>query len=385
MSNFVFLLIEFLDELVGGVSDAAWPLIRTDLGLTYAQIGLALSLPALVSVFVEPFIGILGDVWRRRLLILGGGFFFALALLLKSTASTFYLLLFALILFYPSSGAFVNLSQASLMDSAPDRHDHNMARWTFAGSLGLVVGPILFGAAILADVTWRGMFFGLALVSMLAVMGAWRILPRDGGDRSPLLHVDNIWRGLKGALFILRRGAVVRWLVLLQFSDLMLDVLYGFLALYFVDVVGMTVANAAFAVAVWTVVGLLGDYLLIPLLERADGLVYLRISVLAELILFPAFLLVQIVSIKLVLLGLMGLFNAGWYAILKGRLYSSMPGQSGTVMAVDNLAGVIGGFLPLVIGLAAKSFGLGAAMWLMLAGPIALLVGLPRKVSATSA
>ena len=84
----------------------------------------------------------------------------------------------------------------------------------------------------------------------------------------------------------------MRWLVLLEFSDLMLDVLYGFLALYFVDVVGFTPSKAALAVAVWTGFSLLGDFLLIPLLEKVRGLNYLRLSVVAELILFPAFLLV---------------------------------------------------------------------------------------------
>lgn len=37
----------------------------------------------------------------------------------------------AFILFYPASGAFVNLSQATLMDSETDRHEQNMARWGF--------------------------------------------------------------------------------------------------------------------------------------------------------------------------------------------------------------------------------------------------------------
>ncbi|NOT05462.1 MAG: hypothetical protein HOP27_12770 [Anaerolineales bacterium] len=69
--NFVYLLIEFLDELVFGLGETAWPLIRTDLHLTYTQIGLLLSVPGIVAAFIKPFLGILGDVWKRRLLILG--------------------------------------------------------------------------------------------------------------------------------------------------------------------------------------------------------------------------------------------------------------------------------------------------------------------------
>ena len=143
MQNLPFLLIEFIDELVFGVNEAAWPSIRVDLKLNYLQIGLLLSIPGIISAVIEPFLGILGDVWKRRLLILGGGVFFTLACLLTGLSSSFFFLLVVLCLFYPSSGAFVSLAQAALMDTAPTRHEQNMARWTFAGSLGVVFGPLM--------------------------------------------------------------------------------------------------------------------------------------------------------------------------------------------------------------------------------------------------
>lgn len=375
----LFLLIELLDELVFGVTDAAWPLIRSDLGLNYVQIGLALSLPGFLANFIEPFIGILGDVWKRRLLILGGGAFFALALALTASAQTFPLLLFAFILFHPSSGAFVSLSQATLMDSDPGRHEQNMARWTFAGSLGVVLGPLLLGGAALLGFGWRGVFAAMAALTVLVLAGAWRRIPRSAPHLGDVPSLADLFAGLRATLRALRRKEVLRWLILLEFSDLMLDVLYGFLALYFVDVAGLTPTRAVFAVAVWTGLGLLGDFLLIPLLERVRGLDYLRLSVILELLLFPAFLLTPNVIVKLILLGLLGFFNSGWYAILQGRLYSAMPGQSGTVMTIGGVSGLIGKLLPFGIGLAAETFGLDAAMWLLLAGPIALLIGLPRR------
>ena len=64
---------------MGGAKEAAWPLIRTDLGLTYVQIGVLLTVPNVVSHLTEPAIGILGDVWDRRALILGGGVFFVIS------------------------------------------------------------------------------------------------------------------------------------------------------------------------------------------------------------------------------------------------------------------------------------------------------------------
>jgi hypothetical protein len=161
--NMIYLLIEFLDELVFGVGEAAWPLIRNDLGLNYFQIGLALSLPGVIGNIVEPFLFILGDVWKRRM--------------------------------------------------------HSIAP--------------------LSSILW----------------------------------------------------------------------------------------------------------------------------------------------LKLTLLAFIGLFVVGWYAILKANLFSSMQGQSGTVQALGSISGIIGKLIPFGIGLVAQAYGLQTAMWLLLAGPIALLIGLPRRVS----
>jgi MFS transporter, FSR family, fosmidomycin resistance protein len=84
---------------------------------------------------------------------------------------------------------------------------------------------------------------------------------------------------------------------------------------------------------------------------------------------------------KLVVLALMGLFNAGWYAILQGRLYSELPGRSGAALAVTNITGLGIAFLPLVIGMLAQQAGLGVAMWILIAGPVALLIGIPRHAA----
>jgi FSR family fosmidomycin resistance protein-like MFS transporter len=145
-----------------------------------------------------------------------------------------------------------------------------------------------------------------------------------------------------------------------------------------VDVVGVTTETALLAVALWTGVGLLGDVALIPLLERVRGLVYLRCSVLVNLVLFPAFLLVPDLTARLVLLALLGFFNAGWYSVLQAQLYSAMPGRAGSVLTVEAIFGPLSGILPFAVGAAAQAFGLGTAMWLLLLGPLALLVGLPR-------
>ncbi len=377
----LFLLIEFADELVFGAQGAVMPLLQQDLQLNYVQIGLLLSVPGYISIFVEPIFGILADAGKRRLLILMGGLFFVFSLIATALTQDFWFLLASFILFFPASGAFVSLAQSTWMDAEPERRDQNMARWTFAGSLGVVLGPLALAAALAIGFGWRGLYWVLAALSFGLLLAAIRYLkiPSDEAHPADWPTFNQFWQTLRAAFGALKKPNVLRWMFLLEASDLMLDILLAYLALYFVDVAGLTPAQAALAVAVWTVVGLLGDFLLIPLLEKIEGLTYLKVSVWLELILFPAFLLTNDLLIKLILLGLLGFFNSGWYAILKAEQFKAMPGQSGSVLLLDNLSAIIGKTIPLGIGILANAFGLGPAMWILLAGPLALLFGLPRS------
>ncbi|WKZ50162.1 MAG: MFS transporter [Anaerolineales bacterium] len=375
----IYLLIEFLDELVYGVGETAWSLMRDDLHLTYTQIGLLLSLPGIIAAFIEPFIGILGDVWKRRALILAGGVFFTLSLLLASASFSFILLLSAFILFHPSSGAFVSLSQASLMDSDAKRHEQNMARWTLAGTLGVLAGPLLLGLFVYLGLGWRGTYALLASLSTLILLLAFKRIPPDSFPASrPSFGL--LLDGFRSALAALKRKEVWRWLLLLEFSDLMLDVLLSYLALYFVDVARVTAWQAGVAVAFWLALGLFTDFAFIPFIDRRpDSVKFLRLTAAAQMVFFPLFLLVPGFLPKLVMITFVNFFNTGWYPILQGRLYSALPGQSASLMAIGAVTTPIAKLLPLLIGFLADRFGLQAAMWLLLLGPIALLVGLPKN------
>lgn len=370
----LILFIEFLDELVFSAHAAAWPLIKQDLHLNYSQIGILIGLPMVIGNIIEPLLGILGDVWKRKTLILGGGLLFALSFLLTAVSYSAGLLLFSFVLCNPCSGALVGLSEATLMDLDTKRHEHNMARWVLAGSIGVLLGPFALTGAVFLGIGWRGLYFVFAILTVILLVFA-RTFPFP--SKPGALQIEHIKDGFLSAWKALKRKAILRWLVLLEFSDLMLDILLGFIALYFVDVVKASPAQASLAVMVWAGVGLAGDALLIPLLEKVNGLRYLRFSSGLTLITFAAFLLVPNIWIKLVLLGLLGILKAGWFSILMAQLYSAMPGQSGTVMTVHNVSGLFGGFIPMGLGFIAQKYGLNIAMWLLALGPVALLVGIP--------
>lgn len=376
----IYLLIEFLDELVFGVGEIAWPLIRDDLNLTYTQIGVLLSIPGIIAAFIEPFIGVLGDVWRRRVLIITGGILFTLSLFMTSVSNSFLFLLSSFILFFPSSGAYVNLSQANLMDSDTVRHEQNMARWTFAGSIGVLTGPLLLGLLVYFGLGWRGTYAALASFSTLCLLAALRYLPSDSRSSPSFPSLGVVLDGFRAAFSALKRAEVWRWLILLEFADLIMDVFLSYMALYFVDVGRVTETQAGIAVTIWLLLGMIMDFAFIPFIDRQpDSMRYLRFTALLEVIFFSMFLLVPGLIPKLVLIVFVNIFNTGWYPILQGRLYSSLPGQSASIMAIGSVTAPLAKFFPFLIGFLADQFGLQTAMWILLLGPIALLIGLPRQ------
>lgn len=376
----IYLIIEFLDELVFGVGEIAWPLIRDDLHLKYTQIGLLLSLPGIIAAFIEPFIGILGDVWKRRLLIIVGGLLFTLSLFMTSASYSFLFLLFSFILFNPSSGAFVNLSQANLMDSDTNRHEQNMARWTFSGSLGVLTGPLLLGVFVYFGLGWRGTYAFVASLSTLCLLAALRYLPPDSISSVSFPALRLVFDGFRAAFAALKRREVWRWLLLLEFADLMMDVFLSYMALYFVDVGGVSETQAGIAVTIWLILGMIMDFAFIPFIDRQpDSIKYLRVTAILEVFAFAIFLLVPGLIPKMVAIVFVNFFNTGWYPILQGRLYSNLPGQSASIMAIGAVTTPIAKFFPLAIGFLADQFGLQTALWILILGPIALIIGLPRS------
>jgi len=244
-----------------------------------------------------------------------------------------------------------------------------MARWTFVGGVGVVIGPLALAAFTLVGLGWRELFAGFAIVALALVL-----LLR----RSPESRNDDERPQLRDALRAIRRGEVFRWLVLLELSDLLGDVLLGFLALYFVDAVGSSRATGGLAVVVWSGAGLVGAAGMILLLRRVDGLRYLRASAAITFVLFVGFLLAPGVELKLVLVGAIALVNAGWYSVLQARLYGVLDGNSGLVLTVGALF-PLNVVLPLGIAVLAERWGLEAALWPLLAAPLALMLLVPRS------
>jgi FSR family fosmidomycin resistance protein-like MFS transporter len=124
--------------------------------------------------------------------------------------------------------------------------------------------------------------------------------------------------------------------------------------------------------------GLISNIVLIPILERFPGRKLVRISAGATGILYAAWLLVPWLWVKIGLIILIKLVTLGWYEVLQGEAFATAPGRSGTVMAINSVIGLLGGGISFFIGWVAAQAGLPAAMWILLAGPISLVLFVPK-------
>ena len=344
-------------------------------------------MPLLVGGFLELPLGVLaGQGRRRRLAILGGGIIFVLTLLAVASARSFTVLLCAFIAFYPASGAFVSLTQAEIMDAWPDRQAQVMARWDLAGSTGAVAGPLLLTAVLASGGGWRAGYLVLAGIAALAWLGAYLRGPADpaaaadsgdadSGDADGEAEERQPWQArAREIAAALRDWGTLRWVLLIEVADLLVDTFTGFLALYLVDVAHLTPAVAALAIAIRLGAALAGDTALVVMLERAGDLAVLRASAVAAALLYPGFLLVPGIAPKLVVLAALSAATAPWYPLLQARLYGSLPGRSSVAVTLSSAAGLAGGLGPLAVGLVAQGFGLSWALAGLVVVPLAVLL-----------
>jgi len=231
-------------------------------------------------------------------------------------------------------------------------------------------------SAVFAGAGWRGAYIAGALAAAVAL--AARAMTRTRASVGAAGAAD-LGQAIRAALRSLSRGEVLRSLVLLEVADIMLDVLTGYLALYFVDVLGEPAWVGALVVGVRVASGLAGDFLSVHVLERFNGLAYVHTTVAGALLAYPAFLVIPGVAPKVALLAPLSVLTAGWYPVLQARLYRALPGQSGAQLAVGNVFRFAASPIPFLIGLAAARFGLGAALWLFAASPVLLALLLPPR------
>jgi predicted MFS family arabinose efflux permease len=344
-----------------------FPLLRDDLRLTDAQLGLASTAFLWVYAFASPLTGYLADRVGSRKLLLGSLAIWSTITWLTGRAGSFAELVAARALMGASEAFYL---PAALSLIAAHHPEATRSRATGLHYSGLYLGVILGGVGggwIGQHYGWRLAFLilgiaGLAYGCLLPFM-----LPDAPGGRAPAPPLWSAWRQLItipamwSLLAVFAATSAANWLV------------YTWMPLYLYERFGMSLAEAGFAATFWlqigSVAGIIGGGLLADrwALRHRAGRIWVQAAGLAAAA--PCLILAGATSSSVILLaGLAvfglgrGVFDANAMPILCGIVPVSL---RSTGYGLLNFAGVLsGGLMAAGAGYAKAGIGLGSMVGL---------------------
>ena len=154
------------------------PTLVAELGAPFATIQWVVLGYLLATIALVPVLGRLGDVWGKSRLFLAGHAFYGAGSLLCAMAPDAATLIAFRAVQGIGSAALTALGLAILTDAFP-AHRRGRALGVHGAviSTGIVLGPSLGG--LVADLaSWRWVFVGGVLISLVGAALAWRTLPR---------------------------------------------------------------------------------------------------------------------------------------------------------------------------------------------------------------
>jgi FSR family fosmidomycin resistance protein-like MFS transporter len=366
--------VEFLNEWFSNLLAAALPAVKSALGLNYVQVSLLFTLLEGTDVVSDGIFGVIGDLWSRRVLISAGTIVAGIGLVLMGIAPGYLVLLLGVILHGFAGGPFVGLSQASLVDTSPGKHEHMMAWWTIAGDVGFLITPLMVTTAYTLGINWRPLFLlGGGLFFIYALFLAGMRFPRPATSTEEVREGEEARATISSNLAAIKAAALnldlLRWALILPLLEMPVN---AFVVLYFHDVVGLNAALASSTLLVTIISALVGRAILPWLLHHSvSGIRLLRLNVWLGAGSFALFLLAPFVGVKFALLALFALVESSWYPLAKGQAYAAQPGKSGVVLSVTSLLSPIASLLPLLVGAIATWAGLSWGLAVLLVGPVA--------------
>ena len=332
------------------------------LGATPTQLGLTYLVMAAGAIVTGVLGGHISDhVGRRPMMLVGRGIFSlgALGALAAGDNTTAGLLVIVLTGSLSSLGDAADTAMVADL-VAPDEREGAYAALRVAANFGVVLGPPI-GGLLLAR-SWNTLFVGAAVLSAIALVLAWRLIPQRGaftpepGEERPPLSV--VFRDRPYMALML--GSVLAYMVYVGF-ELLLPI--------------SVVQNHGINRSLWGVIVIVNP-LLVALLQlritnRAQRYSPLARMVAALMLMGPPFLLLGVVDAVPVVIAIVIVFVLGemlWVPTLQAIAVDHAPAaQRGAYMGAFNATGGAAFALAPLLGLSVMSRAGDEAMWATMA------------------
>ncbi|MCP4416692.1 MAG: MFS transporter [Chloroflexi bacterium] len=176
-------LTHFFVDILNSGRNLLVALLAISLGLSNAQVGIALLLYNVGNALSQPLFGWLADRIGSRLLVIGGLSWMILFYAIASLTGNWPALI-ALTIASIGSGAFHPTGTMVASRISKTKRSRMTALFFMSGQIGLFLGPVLTG--VLLDKYGRSGYILLPILAMTAVAGSWRWLSEPTAKPQPI-------------------------------------------------------------------------------------------------------------------------------------------------------------------------------------------------------
>ncbi len=182
-----------LNDTIQSLLPAIYPLLKSELGLTFAQVGLITLAFQLTASLLQPLVGIYTDHRPQPYSLAAGMVFTLIGLALLSVAATFGAVLIAAALVGMGSSVFHPEASRVARMASGGRHGFAQSLFQVGGNAGSALGPLLAALVIArrgqAQIAWFIVLPVLA-IALLSRVGRWyraqlRAAHAAGATRQP--------------------------------------------------------------------------------------------------------------------------------------------------------------------------------------------------------
>ncbi|MDF2193379.1 MFS transporter [Paraflavitalea sp. CAU 1676] len=176
---FTISFAHLLNDMLQSVIPSIYPLIKTNLNLTFSQIGLITFTFQITASLLQPFVGQYTDKYPKPYsLAIGMGFTLA-GLIVLSMATGFYAILAAVALVGVGSSIFH--PEASRVAHLASGGKRGLAQSIFqlGGNAGSAIGPLLAAAIIIPHGQSNAIWFGIAAIAGIIILSKIAVWYRD--------------------------------------------------------------------------------------------------------------------------------------------------------------------------------------------------------------
>ena len=316
--------------------------IASDLSVTEGLAGYGIAISGAFAVMTSLSISRLAGDMNRKTLLLGLTALMAISGAVVALAPNYWVYMFGRALIGVVVGGFWSMSAATAIRLVPTTSvPKALAIFNSGNALATVVAPPL-GSYLGAMIGWRGAFFCLVPIAILAFIWQWISLPSLKNQRSVSTSSGGIFQLLSQRIVLI--GMLATGLFFMgQFS------LYTYIRPFLEKVTQVNVPTLSFALFVIGIMGFVGTLLIGIVLKRYFYGTLIAIPLLMAVIAFTLIGFGTWTILVIIMLGLWGLLGTaapvGWWSWIAQTFPNNAEAGGGLFVAIVQLCIALGSTL----------------------------------------